>query len=392
MGFDNLGNIVLGLSLVIGVLSWDTVKQNLVQKYYAVKGVYNRHAPYDPSVWEEKDPEILLWKAGSLIGRSGSAVMGFFPLEAARCGLLCFVYFRVQDTWADICIGSQKRINGLKLLPKRLKRIQAGETDIPPDDSSDIKWDFASRDRNKCYVDVTLNVHRFDSIFLKLSEKHQRIAYRFANDMGEGWAELEERKDEKVSVDLMRRHAEVALDVGYLGLMDAVGNDDLANIVRNPVTKEDKDISDSYINYSDFIWYLNLAATIEEDIKEGVALDDELREMKEWDTELVEKVRLKWLVLGIEYVKKARVFLLHPDMCANFINRLFVLQFTKISGGVCYKHMPSPDPYVKKNAFKALAETLFESLTQEGYKKATEKSLQEMEDSLDYYYSIKKEE
>lgn len=375
-------------SLAIGLAYiYPSLKVAFVQKSYAISGVINRHKPYDSSVWDEQDPQTLLWKVGPIIGRSGSAIMSLFNLEMARTSLLGYIVFRAQDTWADVCIGHEERIAGLDLIPKRLKKLYDGETEVPADDTSMYKWDFETRERNRLYVDVTRNAHRFDEVFLSLTREHQHIILKYATELGDGWAELERQHDAPVTPELMRKHAEVALDCGAFGLCRAAGANDLIDAVDPASGKTDPKSSAAYIAFSDFIWYLNLAVTIEDDVAEGVSLDPELRAMKGMDTEVIERVRIKWLVIALEQLANSGPFLFHSLLMENYTSRLFILQFLKISIQCCEKYLP--DPPKKKSAPKALIETLQDSWSKKGYEKATEVAMNTGDRMLVQFKAVK---
>merc|ERR1712048_392395 len=144
--------------------------------------------PYNPKVWDEENPDILLWKVGGLIGRSGSAVMGLFSTEMARLCLMGYIVFRTQDTWADIAIGQESRIMGLGLLPKRLQALEKSDGPVDEDDVEDVKWDLESRERNRLYVEVTKNVHRFDAVYKRMKPSHRQILREYAEDTDKGWS------------------------------------------------------------------------------------------------------------------------------------------------------------------------------------------------------------
>merc|ERR1712003_174425 len=106
------------------------------------------------------------------------------------------------------------------------------------------------------------------------------------------------RKDDPVTPELMRKHAEVALDAGFFGMCKGM-SPALLKAIRT-ATFEPK-AHKAYLSFSDYTWYLNLAASIEEDVAEGVALDDDLRAMDGLDKEVVDRVRVRWLDLAFVY-------------------------------------------------------------------------------------------
>ena len=369
---------VLGAHLFVFFIyvNYDAIEQ----KVYAMLGIWNRHRPYDNKIWEEKDPSVLLWKVGSLIGRSGTAVMGLFNPEYAKLFLMGFIIFRAQDTWADVCIGSEERIKGLERLPKRLESFcnkDCNTVEVPDHMDKKVQWDYESRLRNRLYVDVTINVHRFDKIFLSLPKKHQYILAKYARDLAHGFGELERRKSEPVNPELMRRHAEVALDAGFFGMCAGI-QPTLLNAI-NPITRtSDPKSSMAYIAFSDFLWYMNILATIEEDVKEGIVLDEELRGMQagSLDYDVINRVRMKWLVKALSCVVHSEAFLVHPELVNCWTLRLLVLQFYKVSLDVCQRIIIETEgEKSKKSGAKALLVTFVESLSPEGYIKTIKNSL-----------------
>lgn len=346
----------------------------LEQKYYAILAILNRHKAYDPKVWDEKDPDILLWKVGGLIGRSGSAVMGLFSTGMARLCLMGYIVFRTQDTWADVAIGKESRIKGLGLLPKRYQALEESDGLIKEDDVKDVKWNLETRERNRLYVDVTKNVHRFDAVYKRMKPLHRQILREYAEDVGKGWSELELRKDDPVTPELMRKHAEVALDAGFFGMCKGMSPALLKQIRTDefePKTHK------AYISFSDYIWYLNLAASIEEDVAEGLALDDDLRAMDGLDKEVVDRVRVRWLIHAIEELLKSNKFLFHPALSKCWTLRLFILQFFQTSVNVCEKYfvLLKDAKYEKKVGGSAIVKTFIQSWTEKGYHEAVDGAL-----------------
>mmetsp|Transcript_16332 Transcript_16332/g.24054 ORF Transcript_16332/g.24054 Transcript_16332/m.24054 type:complete len:657 (+) Transcript_16332:101-2071(+) len=353
------------------------------QKYYCLSGIVNRHRPYDASVWSETNPNILLWKVGSLIGRSGSAPMGLFGTEYARLCLMGYVISRTQDTWADVCMDSEDRVKGLQLLPKRLARLMEKDKDmvgVPDSHKKDLRWDFSSRTRNRMYVDITLNVHRFDVVFLALPKAHKEILVKYANDLSEGFIELENLKDEPVAPEIMRKHAEVAIDAGFFGMCKGAAPELIAAI--DPSSKfVDPNSSAAYVVFSDGVWFMNLAATIEEDVAEGVTLDEELRAMNgNLNVDVVKRVRIKWMIKSLSCFVHSRYFLFHPKLVQSWCLRFFILQFLQVSVGSAEKYLRAyQGETFKKSVEKQFFRTFVESLYEESYFKATDTSLKRAE-------------
>ena len=352
----------------------------LEQKYYGLMGIVNRHRPYDNSVWEETDPNILLWKVGSLTGRSASGAMGLFGTEYARLCLMGFIIFRTQDTWADVCLDRDDRIKGLQLLPKRMAALMKKDNDVigvADSHKKDLRWDFDSRPRNRMYVDITMNVHRFDLVFLALPGAHKEILVKYANELSEGWIELEKRKDEPVTPEIMRKHAEVALDSGFFGMCKGAAPELIEAI--DPSSKGvDLKSSSAYIAFSDGLWYMNLASTIEEDVTEGVTLDDELRAMNgRLQEDVIKRVRIKWFIQTFSCIDHSRDFLFHPKLVESWSLRFFILTFMHTCVDVGEKYLCAyQGEVIKKSGGKQLFRTFVESWYEDSYYKATDKSLQ----------------
>lgn len=354
-------------------------------------GILNRRKPYDSGVWEEKNLDILLWKVGSLIGRSGSAVMGLFNIEMARGCLMGYIVFRTQDTWADVAKGSKNRIQGLKLLPKRYQEIEESDGLVDEDDIGHVEWDFESRDRNRLYVDVTKNVHRFDAIYKRMKPLHRQILREYAEDTDKGWSELELLQDAPVTPELMRKHADIALDAGFFGMCKAMSPDLLKAIKTDEFELE---AHKSYIKFSDYTWYLNLAASIEEDVTEGVALDDDLRAMDGLQKDVIDRVRVRWLIYGIEMLLESNKFLFHPALVNNWTLRLFILQFFQTSVNVCERYflLLRDGKYEKSVGGFSLFQNFLRSLSKSGYAKAVDNALNHSETLLKGFKSIRSNE
>lgn len=350
----------------------------LEQKYYAVLAIVNRHKPYDPKVWNEKDPNILLWKVGGLIGRSGTAVMGLFGTDMAQLCLMGYIVFRTQDTWADVAIGRDSRINGLGLLPKRYRDLEEKEGLIAKDNVEDVKWDLDTRERNRLYADVAKNVHRFDPIYKRMKPLHRQILREYAEDTDKGWSELELLQNAAVTPELMRKHAEVAIDAGFFGMCKGMSPALLKAIKTDEYEPK---AHEAYLSYSNYTWYLNLAASIEEDVAEGVALDDELRAMKGLEKDVVDRVRVRWLIHAIEELLKSHQFLFHPGLSKCWTLRLFILQFFQTSVNVCEKYyiLTSGSEYEKKVGGSAIYKNFKRNVTEMGYCQAVANALRRSE-------------
>jgi len=380
--------------LVCHILAYLLYKYSwaLEQKYYALQSIVYRKRPYDNQVWNETDPHVLLWKVGGLTGRSASGAMGLFGTELARLCLMGFIVFRVQDTWADVCLDSRDRIEGLRLLPKRLAALmknddnndQDNNVEVPDKHKDDIRWDFASRVRNRMYVDIALNVHRFDRVFLGLPRAHKDILVTYANQLADGWIELEQRKDEPITPEIMRKHAEVALDAGFFGMCKGADALELVEAidVRHTANADPK-ASTAYISFSDGLWYMNLASTIEEDVAEGVSLDDELRAMNGCiKGDVVKRVRIKWLIKAMDHICHSRAFLSHPDLVKSWAMRFFILMFSRTTVRVAeqYLHHYQNSQNIDHSGGKELFYTLLESWYEESYFSATEDALSRAEE------------
>jgi len=435
----------------------------LRQKYYAFLGIKNRKQSYDPtSVWttekgmDEKSEieadEVLLWKVGPMMGRSGSAIVSLFPYDMAKYGLLAYLYFRIQDTWADLVLTEDKAlrtsqiIEGLGKLPKRLSALynhRYGISDAnssyhgskpsstgklaPEDISNDIKWDLGEeggRSRNRLYVDILKNSERFDSVYYNLANKtHQEVLLIFATEMAEGWQELEriqysQQNNLKAGVassvdykDFMRLHAHVALDIGFFAFCKANDMDELEELIRpknydvcrsSAKESEEKKLKDlsagedgkvrkAFVEASDFIWYLNCAATIEEDLEEGLYFDEELYQMMvkknanskdddflnkkkkgsllftKTELEIIESVRARWLLFAMERYLKSADFILHPIIKQNWSARMLILQFLRVSLQVSEKYL-SPNPKEVSGAVE-IVKTLYQGWTPAGFEK-----------------------
>ena len=384
---------VLGLH-VVSYLAY-TYSFVLEQKYYSFQGILRRHRPYDNKVWEETNPNVLLWKLGGTIGRSASGAMGLFGTEYARLCLMGFIIFRTQDTWADVCLDEEDRIQGLKLLPKRLAGLlQEDETVIGvPDDYTHknndeggcppIRWDFDSRPRNRMYVDITLNIHRFDTIFLALPQAHKDILVEYANKLADGWIELEHRKEEPVTSEIMRKHAEVALDAGFFGMCKGA-EPELVKAIDPASKNKDAVASTAYVAFSDACWYMNLAATIEEDVAEGVTLDEELRAMNGClQEDVVKRVRIKWLIKALTHLGSSRAFIDYPKLVNSWSLRFFILQFLKTIVSMCGKYtLEYQGGVFKKSGGKEMFRTFVESLYMDTYNTSVGESLCRAEDFL----------
>jgi len=346
------------------------------QKFYALQGILNRHKPYDPDVWLEKDPDILLWKIGAIIGRSATGAMSLFNFEFARGCLMGYIVFRVQDTWADVAIGSESRIKGLALLPNRFKKIEEGIAEVEADDVDDVQWDLESRERNKLYVDVTKYVHRFDSIYKLMESSHRKILREYAEDLSNGFRELELLKDAPITSEIMRKHTEVANDAGFFGMCKAMSPELLKAIQTDTY---DIKTHAAYIGFTDYLWYMNLAASIEEDVKEGVALDEELQNMEGFDRNIVNKVRLRWLIKANEEFLKSGYFVYHPALIASWPLRLFIYHFYQTSINICEKYyfsLKDGTPFKKISGVVLLLRSIEANMSKDGYMQAMQNALQ----------------
>lgn len=362
----------------------------LQQKYYGFDGIIHRHRPYDDTVWHETDPNVLLWKVGRLTGRSASGAMGLFSTGYARLCLMGFIIFRTQDTWADVCLDSEDRIEGLKRLPTRLSKLlnrhspahSSSQPESPPKTYSpadiSIGWDFG-RPRNRMYVDIALNMHRFDPVFIQLPKNHQQILLQYASELAEGWIELERRKDEPISPEIMRKHAEVALDSGFFGMCKGASPNLIAAI--DPKSRSnllDPEASAAYIAFSDGLWAMNLAATIEDDVKEGVTLDDELRAMNgNLDDTVVRCVRIKWLTQTLTYMGRSTAFLCNQYLIESWSLRFFILFFLHVTVNECEKWLREyqEEHKTKTSGIKLILRALLQSRSREGYYKGIFSSL-----------------
>lgn len=380
--------------------------EKLLQKYYGLKGIVHRHRPYDPTVWQETDPTLLLWKVGSLTGRSASGVMGLFGTEYARLCLMGFIVFRSQDTWADVCVDSNDRIEGLKRLPKRLKGLltklresesdsnngYASDTSLGSYDDKSIRWDFASRPRNRMYVDITLNSHRFDPVFLALPPHHQDIIVEYATKLEEGWIELEQRKDEPATPEIMRKHAEVALDAGFFGMCKGASPKLIAAIDPNSTSQLfDSKASEAYVTFSDGLWFMNLAATIEEDVAEGVALDDELKAMiGKPEVAVVRRVRIRWLTQTLKCMGGSIAFLRHQYLVESWSLRLFILFFLEVTVNECEKwlRLYQGVKTKRKSGGKQIIISMLQSFGRNNYFKGTEKCLARAEGLVEEFQKL----
>jgi len=313
--------------------------------------------------------------------------MGLFGTDMARLCLMGYIVFRTQDTWADIAIGQESRIKGLGLLPKRYQALEESEGLIDEDNIEDVEWDLESRERNRLYVDVAKNVHRFDAVYKRMKPLHRQILREYAEDTDKGWSELELRKNAPVTPELMRKHAEVALDAGFFGMCKGMSPALLKAIKTDEFEPE---AHKAYICFSDYTWYLNLAASIEEDVAEGVALDHELRAMNGLDKEVVDRVRIRWLIHAIEALMKSNEFLFHPALSNCWTLRLFILQFFQTSVNVCEKYclLLKDAKYEKKVGGSAIVKTFIRSWTEKGYREAVDNALRQSEywlNELKYY-------
>ena len=185
--------------------------------------------------------------------------------------------------------------------------------------------------------------------------------------------------------EIMRMHAEVVVDAGFFGLCRAI-LPGLLEVVDPASSTKDNRVSTSYINFSNFIWYMNLAASIEEDIREGVALDEELRTMNDGvlEPDVVHRVRVRWLGLALTFIGQSEEFLVHPLLVNSWSLRFFILQFLKVSLDVCEKLMVESkgEKYVKPGA-TAIGRTFMDSWSPAAYCAAIHDALEKSCEYLD---------
>jgi len=306
------------------------------QKYYAIMAILNRSKSYSRSIWDEKDPEILLWKVGGLIGRYGIMMAGLFDIDMARLSLMAYIVFRTQLTWDGVTIDKADGVKGLGLLPKRHNKLETSDGLVDEDDVENVKWDLESHERNRLYVDITKNVHRFDPVYKRMKPLHRDILRKYAEDMNNGLSKLQLLQDAPVTPELMRKHAEVIIDTGFFGMCKIMSPELLKAIMTDK--DEHTKVSEAYVCFSNYIWYLKLAASIDEDVAQGVVLDEELRAMGTAQNDVMNRVRTKWLVFAIRELLKSEAFLFHRELEKNRTLRLFVLQLFQTSMNVTEKY------------------------------------------------------
>jgi len=360
----------------------------LEQKYYVIMSIVNRHEPYNSDIWAEKDPEILLWRVGGMIGQCGSSIVGLFDTDMARLCLMGHIMFRTQHAWTDVAIGREDRMNCRRLLAKRYTRLDKSDQLVEKGRVGHVRWDLESCEQNQLYFDVTKNVHRFDPIYKRMRPLHRNILREYAEDMLGGWRELKSLQDTPVTSEVMRKHAAFTIDAGFFGMCKAASPVLLQAIQTDEVEPH---VHEAYISFSNYIWYLNLAGHIEEDVAEGVALDNELRAMGgNLQKDVVDRVRVRWLIFAIQEFLKSDAFLFHPALTRSWTLRLFIMQFFRASLNLSekYLHLLKDGKCKKQTGGSSIFKTFLQNMTKPGYNAAVDNALQYSDTLLERFEAI----
>jgi hypothetical protein len=321
-----------------------------------------------------------------MAGRSGAALMMLVPEKYAPMCLLVYLVFRVQDTWADVAIGQEARIRGLEQLPKRLRLLAQGEDpSIVEDFAATVEkteWSF-THEKHILYADIVKNVHRFDAVFLALPKHHQEMIIQYAESMCQAYAKLEMESDDLACKKLRRQTAEAANDIATVAIFRAVGEVELANdLEREPASE----VKRSFQAFSDFAYMGNLMTSMEEDILEGVCLDEDLRPLVNdgsLDENTISRVRSKWFREGLEHGVHSGLFQLHPNLSRWWIMRVLFLGFMKFTAETYRRLSPTvggPTHKTRKSAWRILGSTLLDNVSWKAYQKSVKRELGAVEE------------
>lgn len=335
----------------------------LQRAYYAIQGVRHRRRAYDASVWEEKDAYVLLLKVTPTVARSIGASFMLMPRRRLIPFLLGFIYFRVQDTYADVCIGSAQRITGLRLLPTRLHQLMDGACPAA-DDASEYAFKL-NIERNIAYVDVVRHVQRFDAVFKALPLWMQQALLEFVTDLTNGSIELETLADSPRTPEYLRRHAEVSIEYGLVCALRLLEMDDLATAVR-----DGNSLGRAMQSWCDYLHLAGLLSSIEEDIREGCVLDDAFRTMEGLQPEVVDRVRHKWTRLGVQRGRAIAPFVLHTSLRRSYSLRMVLLHITRFTLNTydaANARVHGESPPARPSVYRLLLRGVLKSQTWRGY-------------------------
>lgn len=351
----------------------------LQRAYYALLGVWHRRRAYNASVWEEKDPYVLLLKVTPTVARSFGASIMLMPQQRLFAFLLGYIYFRVQDTFADVCQGSERRIAGLRLLPRRLGQIMDGACP-DADDLSDYPFNL-NEERNIAYVEVVRHVQRFDDVFKALPMWAQHALFDFVTDFTDGSIELEARTDSPRTPEYLRRHTKVSIDYGLVCALRLLEMDDLATAVRDA-----NSLGDAMRSWCDYIHLGNMVSSIEQDVREGCVLDDAFRTMEGLQPEVLDRVRRKWTQLGVRRGREIGPFVLHPSLRRSFSLRMALLHITRFTMNAydaANARLHSRPPPPRPSVYWLLLRGVLKSLTWDGYQAEMQHVIRRLQSNKD---------
>ncbi len=335
----------------------------LQRAYYAFLGVWHRRRAFDTSVWEEQDSYLLLLKVTPTIARSFGASFMLMPQRRVVAVLLGYIYFRVQDTFADVCVGSARRITGLRLLPRRLRQLMNG-TSPDADDVSDYPFDL-NVERNIAYVEVVRHVHRFDGLFKALPTRERHALFDFVTNFTDGLIELEARADAPRTPEYLRRHTEVSIDYGLVCALRLLELEDLATAVHDA-----SPVGEAMRCWCDYLHLANLVSSIEQDVLEGCVLDDALQTMEGLQPAVLDRVRRKWTQLAVRRGGAIAPFVFHPSLRRSYPVRMCLLHMTSFCMNVLdasNARLDGRPPPTRPFVYWILLRGVMKSLTWGGY-------------------------
>jgi len=191
--------------------------------------------------------------------------------------------------------------------------------------------------------------------------------FDFVTDFTHGSIELETRADSPRTPEYLRLHTEVSIDYGLVCALRLLEMDDLVTAVHDTTS-----LGDAMRAWCDCIHLANLVSSIEHDVREGCILDDAFRTTEGLQPEVLDRVRLKWIHLGVRQGCVIAPFVLHSSLRRSYPLRMALLHITRFTVNAydaANASLHGGAPLSRPSVYRILLRGVLKSLTWRGYQR-----------------------
>lgn len=180
--------------LVMAALAWRWYRDVLSlpwRFHYFIHGFRARNRSFSPAVLEEENDTRRLLHLLPYIAASFTPVILILPREKLVLSALCYLYWRILDTFDDLLTG-EERERGLSILGKRLRLLDRGGFAMAEPGIEDLHFSIVGP-RDEIYIQILKSLDRLDSLFLEMDEQKRDILIRFVEHQTEDFRSVPPR-------------------------------------------------------------------------------------------------------------------------------------------------------------------------------------------------------